>query len=121
MFRALRLLFLAALAVVLVTIAMANRPPVTLRLLPQEAGDFLGYTWTVQLPLFLVIFGGILVGLLIGFVWEWMRESRHRSAASKNARQVARLQREVSKLKGADPEQKDEVLALLENSAKPAR
>ncbi len=114
MFRAFRTAFLVALALVLVALALANRDTVTLRLLPPEAGDFLGFSWSIQLPLFLVIFAGILLGLLVGFVWEWMREYRIRSTASQQAREVNRLTREVSRLSTEKQGPKDEVLALLE-------
>ncbi|PKP71524.1 MAG: DUF1049 domain-containing protein [Alphaproteobacteria bacterium HGW-Alphaproteobacteria-4] len=112
--RWLRWAFLAALAVALVTLALANRGLVTLRLMPDEAGSFLGLQWSLELPLFLVIFAGILLGLLIGFVWEWLREARLRSAASQTARDKARLERELARVSADAPEPRDEVLALLE-------
>ena len=95
-------------------VAIANRDPVTLQALPQDMGLFLGLSWAIELPLFLVIFGGIGVGLLIGFFWEWARESKHRSTATTKAREVARLEREVTKLRSSQAGPQDEVLALLE-------
>ncbi|CAM5378776.1 hypothetical protein FALB51S_01858 [Frigidibacter albus] len=92
MIRALRLALLGLLALVLLTVALANRAPVTLRLLPEDAGRFLGLDWAIQLPLFLVIFAGILAGLAIGFVWEWAREAKHRSAASQHRREAAQAE-----------------------------
>ncbi|MDZ4096465.1 MAG: DUF1049 domain-containing protein, partial [Paracoccaceae bacterium] len=74
MIRYLRYLFLAALAVCLLTLALANRDLVVLRALPVDMAAFLGYSWAVTLPLYLVILGGIVAGLMIGFVWEWFRE-----------------------------------------------
>lgn len=118
MLRWLRWAFLVVLAVVLVTLALANRSAVTLRLLPDEAGSFLGLQWSMELPLFLVILAGILLGLLIGFLWEWMREARMRSAASQTARDKARLERELARVGAKAPEQSDEVLALLEQPAR---
>lgn len=117
MLRTLRWAFLAVLAVALVTLALANRGVVTLRLLPAEAGNFLGLNWSLELPLFLVIFAGILLGLLIGFVWEWLREARLRSAASQTAREKARLERELARVSDTSAQQ-DEVLALLEQPRK---
>lgn len=114
MFRYLRYLLLALLAVVLLTVAMANRELVTVQLLPGDMGHFAGLTWTLELPLFLVIFGGIMAGLLIGFFWEWARETKHRSAASTRSREVARLEREVTRLRDGKPEHQDDVLALLD-------
>ncbi len=116
--RFLRYLLLALLAVALLTIALANRAPVALRLLPDSIGPFAGIGWTIQIPLFLVVFGGIVVGVLIGFVWEWLRETKHRSTASRKSREVASLEREVARLREDKPEHKDEVLALLESPRK---
>ncbi|MBU2891679.1 LapA family protein [Celeribacter halophilus] len=114
--RYIRYAFLAALAVVLVTVAIANRDVVTLNLLPAELATLSGVTMSVSLPLFVVIFGAIIAGLLIGFVWEWMREYKHRSAASTHKREKEKLAREVSKLKTDKAKNEgDEVLALLEN------
>ena len=61
--RYIRYAFLAALAVVLVTVAVANRTPVELRLLSDTLAGLIGVNATVTLPLFLVIFGGIVAGL----------------------------------------------------------
>ena len=115
--RYIKYLFLAVIGIALITVALANRGFVTLRLLPEALGNLFGYTGQIQLPLFVVIFGGIVVGLLIGFVWEWLREHKHRAAAARKAREVGQLSREVSRLKEA-PGQKDDVLALLEEAEK---
>jgi len=114
--RYIRYAFLAALAVVLVTVALANRGTVTLHLLPEELGGFLGWSWTLTLPLFIVIFGGIIAGILIGFVWEWFREHRQRVEAATFRREKDRLSHEVRKLKSSDPATGDDVLALLEEA-----
>ena len=114
MFRLLRIGFVVLLGVVLLTVALANRAPVALRLLPEETGRFLGLDWVIQIPLFLAIFGGILAGLAIGFVWEWFREGKHRTAASRHRREVVELKHEVATLRDEKKQPKDEVLALLE-------
>lgn len=114
MLRFLRLVFLAILAIVLVAVASANRDTVILRLLPEEMDAYLGVHWSLELPLFLVIFAGIVAGLAIGFVWEWFREAKHRSALSQHKRDAGRLEHEVSRLRAEKAEPEDEVLALLE-------
>jgi uncharacterized integral membrane protein len=118
MIRLLRLALLGLLAVVLRTVALANRAPVTLRLLPEEAGRFLGLDWAIQLPLFLVILAGILAGLAVGFVWEWAREARHRTDAARHRREAARLKSDVNQLRDGKTGPRDEVLALLEDGAR---
>lgn len=116
MIRYIRLLLLGLLGLGLLTVALANRAPVTVQLMPTDLAALTGLTWAMDLPLFVVIFGGIIAGVLIGFVWEWFREHGHRAAASQKTREVARLERELAVLKDANsvPPQ-DDVLALLEN------
>lgn len=114
MLRILRLVFLAVLGIVLVAVASANRGLVTLRVLPAEVEAFLGFGWAIDLPLFIAIFAGIIAGLGIGFVWEWFREAKHRTAASRHRREVGRLSGEVQRLKGQQATSEDEVLALLD-------
>jgi lipopolysaccharide assembly protein A len=115
MIRYLRLIFLGLVGLSLLTVALANRAAVSVRLLPDDLATLAGLNWTMELPLFVVIFGGIVVGVLIGFVWEWFREHGHRAAASTKAREVTRLERELAVLKDStSTPPKDDVLALLE-------
>lgn len=114
MIRWTKYLLLAALAVVLVTVALANRAPVTLNALPPDLAAFAGVQWSVDVPLFLVIFGGLAGGLLIGFVWEWLREMKHRAVASRKVREVSRLEQELAALRDAKGQPQDEILALMD-------
>ena len=111
MIRWLRYIMLLCLALGLLTVALANRAPVVVKTLPDDMAAFLGFGWSMELPLFVVIFAGIVAGLLIGFVWEWFREHKHRVTA----REAVHLKREVSTLRERKAAPKDEVLALLEN------
>jgi len=115
--RYIRYTFLLVLAVCLITVAMANRAPVTLHLLPEELAGFALLPNTLDLPLFVIIFGGIVSGLLIGFVWEWFREHKMRAEAARTRRSVKSLEQEVVRLKGDAVDEKDEILALLEKNA----
>lgn len=116
-----RYIILGLLALVLVTLALANRAVVTLQLLPETMAEFFAIDMSVRMPLFLVIFIAGLIGLLIGFVWEWIRESRERNAAKANAKNIAKLEREVARLRGgsAVPARRDDVLAIVEEPASP--
>jgi uncharacterized integral membrane protein len=116
--RLLRYLVIVLLAVVLVVVAMANRDPVSLHLLPGDLADYAGFSATAKIPLFLVIFAAAAAGLVIGFVWEWLREGKHRKTASRGQRQVTALSREVARLRDKDARPKDEVLALLDSPQK---
>ena len=115
--RYIRYAFWGALAVVLIAIALANRDLVPLHLLPADLAALLEFQWSVSVPVFLVFFAGIVAGLLIGFVWEWLREHKHRAAASENRAEVRKLSRELRKTQAERDKDKDEVLAILDQSA----
>ncbi len=116
--RYIKYLFLGVLAVVLITVAVANRQMVTLSLLPEAFAAYTPFDWRIDVPLFVVVFTGILAGLLIGFFWEWLREHKHRNEASRVKRDTAKLEREVNRLKRKAIEGQDDVLALLEDGGK---
>ena len=106
--------FWAIVAVCLIILGLANRELVALRALPDGLASLIGVSPTIELPLFVAIFLGVAIGLLVGFVWEWLREHKHRAAAGKSQREARVLQREVDRLKAEKHEGKDEVLALLD-------
>lgn len=115
--RYIRYAFLAALGIVLVSVSMANRDSVTLKLIPDDLAGLIGFNWTMTLPLFVVVLGGIAVGLVVGFLWEWLREHKHRRDANKSGKEVRKLEREVTKLKDQKNQGKDEVLAILDEAS----
>ncbi len=112
--RYIRYVFWAFVGLVLIVVALANRGPVNLNIVPDELAGFLPFSNAYSLPLFLVILGSILAGLLIGFVWEYIREFKQRADAAKRKRELNRLEREVQGLREKTGEGKDDVLALLE-------
>ncbi|SEW00414.1 Protein of unknown function [Aliiroseovarius sediminilitoris] len=114
--RYIRYAFLATLAVVLITVALANRATVTLNLLPQELSGFLGYSWSMTLPLFVVIFAGVIAGVLIGFVWEWFREHKIRAEGARTRKERDQLAREVKTLRDPKTRTGDDVLALIDDT-----
>jgi len=109
-----RYAFLAVLAIALIIVATANRDLVTLTLLPDTLAGVVGFSAQISLPLFVVIFGGIIAGVLIGFVWEWLREHKHRAEAARRTREVEALERELRREKRLKNQDRDEVLVLLD-------
>ncbi len=121
MIRFIRYLILAVIALGLVVMAMANWQKVSLTVLPEALEGVVGWNFTTpEIPLFLIILGSIGVGLLGGYVFEWIRESKHRSEAAKRQRQVRNLSREMDQIKKDGNQGKDEVLALLDNAPRKA-
>lgn len=112
--RYIRYFVLAVVAIALLTVALANRDLVVIKLLPAKIAAFSGYDFQISIPLYLIMFGGIVVGLLIGFVWEWLREHKFRASASTHKREVTRLERELAVMRDTKTNPKDDVLALLD-------
>ena len=112
--------FLAGLAICLVTLALANRATVTLSSLPDGLAMIPGlgaFAFSVNVPLFVAIFAGIAIGLLIGFVWEWLREHKIRAEAAERGGQLRKLEDELQKTRNERDSGKDEVLAILDQSS----
>ncbi len=112
--RYLRYLFLAVIGLVLLTVALANRGAVAVHITPEELAVLLPFANAYSIPLFIVILGSIVAGLLIGFVWEYFREHKLRADAARKKRELNRLEREVKGLREKTGEGKDDVLALLD-------
>ena len=115
--RYVRYLCIAIFAIALIAVALANRSMVSLKLLPTEVSGWFALNPEIQVPLFIVILGSIIAGLLVGFVWEWIREYGQRAEAARQAREMRRLEREVARLKGEKYQAQDEVLALLDQAS----
>ncbi|SFT35108.1 lipopolysaccharide assembly protein LapA domain-containing protein [Sedimentitalea nanhaiensis] len=115
--RYIRYAFLAILGIVLISVSLANRGLVTLKLMPDALAQLVGFNMTISLPLFVVVLGGIVAGLVIGFLWEWMREHKHRREAAEKSREVRKLERRVDRLKTEKHQGKDEVLAILDEAS----
>ena len=117
--RLVKYVVLGVIALVLIVLALANRDPVTLNLLPSDLAAWAGASIPpLELPLFLVIFIGVALGLLIGRIAEWLREYRYRKDAKVQRRARSKLEREVATLKGHTADTQDDVLALLEDGSR---
>lgn len=118
----LRYAFLAVVLLVCVTLALANRAPVTLALWPDTVTAFLGFGYSMTLPLFVIVGGAAGIGLVLGLVWEWLREHGNRKEVTKLRRENSQLRAEVPNVPAPDaPRSKprDQVLAILEDSDGP--
>ena len=111
--RLIRTLFLLCLATLLFLLSIANSEKVTVYFLPENLTSLLGIKISINIPLFLIFFSGIFIGLVIGFVWEWLREYKFRVEANNYQKRLFRAETELSEL-NAKENKKDDVLTLLE-------
>lgn len=96
MVRFLKALIILPVAVLVVLLAVANRAPVQISLDPfsQEAPEF-----AAEVPLYLVIFGAVVVGVLIGGVAAWLAQSKHRRARRQYRREAQHLKVETERMR----------------------
>jgi uncharacterized integral membrane protein len=112
----LRIAISVIIAVILATIALANRDFVAVQLFPETVGNLIGFNFGFGLPLFILLGLAIGLGLMMGFIWEWLREHSYRAEAARLRRRVDALERDLAHFEKAAPAvaQKDDVLAVLE-------
>ncbi len=111
--RFIKLLILAVILVGIVLVAVANNDFVTVQLLPAPLAEMVTFPTAITLPLFVILLAAVGVGLLIGYILEWLRERKHRRAVGQTKREVSRLESEVANLRKKTGEGEDDVLALL--------
>ena len=90
-----------------------------IRILPSELEGFLGGGMIFSIPIFVLFLCGVIFGLFVGFVWEWIREMKHRSASSRKSKELAKVENELSQLKRESGQNEDEILLLLNNKTNP--
>ncbi|MGH1415322.1 MAG: lipopolysaccharide assembly protein LapA domain-containing protein [Pelagimonas sp.] len=118
--RYIRYAFYAALAIVLVNFSVANLGSVTLNTLPSGVAAVPGMGWlsfSLELPLFVIVLGSLILGVVLGEVLEWFREHKIRVDANQKGQQVRKLERELKKTQAERDKDKDEVLALLDQAS----
>lgn len=112
----LRYALLAVVLLICVTLALANRGAVSLALWPETVSAFVGFGYSVTLPLFAVIGIAAGLGLVFGLVWEWLRERGQRAEARRNRRELDRMRADQNPAapaaSGNAP--RDRVLAILD-------
>ncbi len=96
MLRVLKLLVMVPLGLVLVVFGVANRAPVTLVLEPFSVADD---GLSVTLPLFVIIFALVTLGVIIGSLATWLAQGRHRREGRLARHEVERLVSENMRLK----------------------
>jgi len=116
--KTLRYIVLGVVLFFCVTVALANRAPVTLALWPDTMSAFLGFGYSITLPLFAIVSGALGLGLVMGLMWEWVRERSIRSDASKARKELDKM-RATGAVPATAPKpanaQREQVLAILDD------
>lgn len=76
------------LAIVLIALAVANRAPVAFTIDPFNPGNP-GLTTT--LPLFVLLFAALALGLIVGSIATWFKQGRYRKLARQREAELATM------------------------------
>jgi uncharacterized integral membrane protein len=84
-------------AIVVMALAVVNNQPVTIAFDP-----FTPQTpfYAVTVPLYVIFFVALMLGIVLGGVGTWTRQGRFRKAARRNRREAARWRVEAERLRG---------------------
>jgi uncharacterized integral membrane protein len=85
----LKLLLIVPLVVIFLTFDLANRQNVIISFDPFNSGDI--PLPTVELPLFVVLIGAVMVGVILGGFAVWMRQGRFRKQLREHKAKLDRL------------------------------
>ncbi|MCV0394975.1 MAG: LapA family protein [Rhizobiaceae bacterium] len=91
--RLVTVLIVLPLAIVLIALAVANRGPVTVTIDPFNPGN---PALSASMPLFVVIFASVAVGLVAGSVTTWLKQGRYRKQARRRSADIRPVQRDTS-------------------------
>jgi uncharacterized integral membrane protein len=95
--RILYYLILIPVAVVAIAFALANREWVTLSLDPLNPS---APAVAIDAPLFVILFGVLIIGVLLGGIAVWFKQGRHRRAARLARNEIERQKSEMERLRG---------------------
>lgn len=91
-------LVLLPIAVAVILLAVANRGPVLLSLDPFTRA---GPQFSFHVPLYAVIFGAVLLGVVIGGLGAWLGQAKNREAKRRYGREVSQLRSESERLRAS--------------------
>ena len=86
--RIIAIIVLVPLAVVLIALSVANRATVQFTIDPFNPGN---PTLSYNAPLFLWLFGALLLGVVIGSLVTWFTQGKHRRRARSSKLEATRL------------------------------
>jgi uncharacterized integral membrane protein len=89
--RILSIVILVPLAILLVVFCVSNRELVTVSLDPLGTMP----QFTFGLPLFLLLMGAVILGVVMGGIGTWLTQSHYRRKAARRKAEMARLRREA--------------------------
>lgn len=92
--RILVIVVVVPIAIILIALAVANRAATSFTLDPFNPGN---PGLTITLPLFVLLFAALVLGLLIGGIATWFRQGRYRKLARQRGQEVESLRQNAAR------------------------
>ncbi len=98
--RILSLILLVPVAIVLIAFVVANRHVVQVSLDPLNPVD---PAFSLNMPMYMVIFAAIVIGLVLGGIGTWLTQGKHRRLARNRRQEAAKWKFEAEKKEQENP------------------
>ena len=108
--RILLVVIVVPIAIVLIALAVANRAPASFTLDPFNPGN---PGLTLELPLFVMLFLALALGMVVGSLATWWKQGRYRKEARAKDREVQTLMQEIRERKTQAPTASDPALPAV--------
>lgn len=92
--RFVKLIVFVPIAIVLIVLSVANRHPVTVALNPFRPED---NVIALTLPLFILLFLVLMIGVVLGSLVTWLSQGRHRKRAREEAHEARKWRDEAGR------------------------
>lgn len=90
--RFLELIILLPIAIIGIALAVANRHAVTVSFDPFSSNP----AGAIEAPLFIVLIAAIIVGVIVGGLFTWFSQGKHRRALRESRAETARLRAQIT-------------------------
>ncbi|MDC0151473.1 lipopolysaccharide assembly protein LapA domain-containing protein [Paracoccaceae bacterium] len=100
------------IGIVLIIFAISNNQIIEVRILPDNFVGVLGLKSTYSLPFFVILYPTLVLGLLLGFFFEYFRERKYRVKLKQANKDIKFLQNEKKKFRNSDGD--SEILNLID-------
>ena len=101
MIRFLKSLVSLPVAAIVILLAVANRSAVRLSFDPFSSD---APVFSVNLPLYVILFGAVALGIIVGGIFTWLGQGTTRAKVRHHRREAAHYEREASRLRAYAPE-----------------
>ena len=109
-----KFLILTIVGIVLIIFAISNNQIIEVRILPDNFGGVFGLKSIYSLPFFVILYPTLVLGLLLGFFFEYFRERKYRVKLKQANKDIKFLQSEKKKLKSRNSDGDSEILNLID-------